>query len=237
MVNPFKSGGSFKNPVSTGVSQRSAGNTASASQGTSSLGSSASKSGARPTAQVVPQSVGASAASAMTQAASSFSNTISSAFANASVTSQDSKASSGGVTDSVPPLKQDQTQREIIEEQLARKKAAEEARIHREKELEWERNMEAEKQRRLQQASSRSNDNQVHSLAAALPSPRSEGIGASGSPYHLFVLGSLDRPGLLCCIPEGNRISLIRMPISRMREGNQLESSILFIAFNLFGRC
>jgi hypothetical protein len=203
MVNPFKSGGSFKNPVSTGVPQRSAGNTASASQGTSSLGSSASKSGARPTAQVVPQSVGASAASAMTQAASSFSNTISSAFANASVTSQDSKASSGGVTDSVPPLKQDQTQREIIEEQLARKKAAEEARIHREKELEWERNMEAEKQRRLQQASSRSNDNQVHSLAAALPSPRSEGIGASGSTLSSLRPGEFGTTGPPVLHPRG----------------------------------
>ena len=205
-VNPFKSGGSFRSSMATGASQRSVGGPTSAPQGSQTLMASSSGSTVptETSAQVVPQSVGASAAAAVSQAASSFTSTISSAFANVTVTSQDNKAPSGSATDSGPPLKQDQTQKGIIEEQMARKKAEEDARIHREKELEWERNMEAEKQRRLQ-ASSRpnANDGHVRSLVAALPSPRAEGIGASGSTLSSLRPGEFGSTGPPVLHPRG----------------------------------
>jgi hypothetical protein len=103
------------------------------------------------------------------------------------------------------PLKQDQTQKELIEEQMARKKAEEEARIHREKEMEWERNMEAEKQRRLQLAASvASSDGQVRSLASALPSPRAEGIGSSRSTLSSMRPGEFGSTGPPILHPRGN---------------------------------
>lgn len=201
-VNPFKSGVSF------GASQRGIRGTAPALQGSQTLQSPSLETSVISTASVAdptpaPQSVGSSAASAVSQVASSFTSTFSAAFANVSITSQEKKVASTGATDSTPPLKQDQTQKELIEEQMAKKKADEEARIHREKELEWDRNMEAEKQRRLQQASSRSNDGLVHSLAAALPSPRAEGIGSSGSTLSSLRPGEFGSTGPPVLHPRG----------------------------------
>lgn len=221
--NPFKNGSSFKSSSGTvagnqnASSQRSIGSisaiSAAASVSQRSVNGTSAGTGAAPLA--TPQSVGqqqqqqpelspariatSSAAAAVTQAASSFTSTISNAFANVSLTDK----GKGVEAEPDPQLKHDKTQKQLIEEQMAKKKADEDARIHREKELEWERQMEAEKQRRLQMAESSAHDNKVHNIAAALPSPRAEGLGASGSTLSQLRPGEFGSTGPPVLHPRG----------------------------------
>jgi hypothetical protein len=205
--NPFKSGSSFKStssiPYPTVTTQIAP-------------SASASVTNSGPAPQSVRQkqfaaakSNTANAAAAVTQAASSLGDKISSAFANVAISEKEGEFEAGaGIANkeesmSEPPLKQDFSQKQLIEEQMAKKKAEEEARIHHEKELEWERNMEAEKQRRLQMAAGSVNDGQVHNISAGLPSPRAEGLGSSGSTLSTLRPGEFGSTGPPVLHPRG----------------------------------
>ncbi len=218
--NPFKTGSSFKSSssVSAGAAVSGIPSPTATNNGTS-LNHHAPISATTPSSPV-PQSVrqnqsgssaqstAATAASALSNAATSFGDKISSAFANVKISEKDGGVEAEPTTaaaSSEPPLKQDVSQKQIIEEQMAKKKAEEEARILRQKELEWERNMEAEKQRRLQMAASSANEtsSQVHNIAAALPSPRAEGLGASGSTLSSLRPGEFGSTGPPVLHPRG----------------------------------
>lgn len=217
-VNPFKGGVSFtsssqKSPTlgasttSPMLSPLSSSQTPAASTATNAK-TATSPQPTSPVAQSVspvPTSTAATAASAVSQAASSFTSSITNAFANVSIASQEKPEG--------PTLNKDTTQKELIEKQMAQKKAEmaqkkaeEEARIRREKEIEWERNMELEKQKRMQQASATQIpevDHQVHNLAASLPSPRAEGIGSSGSTLSSLRPGEFGSTGGPVLHPRG----------------------------------
>jgi Variant SH3 domain. len=226
LVNPFKSSGmSFGSTSSgaVGLSQQSSGESASLATAVTSLSNKSMSSSPikQPTstssgAGTVPQSTGFNSTAKISQVASSVTDKISSAFANVSIAATGDNKQTTEIETSLPkstvsnsstdgPLKQDQTQKELIEEQMARKKAEEEARIHREKELEWERNMEAEKERRLQLAASAasSDGGQVRSLASALPTPRAEGIGSSRSTLSSMRPGEVGSTGPPILHPRG----------------------------------
>ena len=128
-----------------------------------------------------PSAPAPAASSTISSMATSITGAISSAFTFTSETS-----TAGAPAE--PPLKQDASQKQLIEEMLAKKKAEEEARIQKEKELEWERNMQLERERRLQEAS----ESRTHKVQqVALPSPRSEGLGSSGSTLSALKPGSI----------------------------------------------
>ncbi len=176
----------------------SSGNTNASANGNTGVGAvSRSASVSSPTPQMafssqpVPQQqqVGASPVKQVQSAASSMMGKVSAAFANVNISAEKTAGEEGGgvetsLNDETPVLKQDQSQKKMIEEQLARKKAEEEARIQREAEERWERDMQAEKERRLAAAAASATHQSVSVGAptpVALPSPRAEGLGASGS--------------------------------------------------------
>ncbi len=124
---------------------------------------------------------------------SSFTDKISAAFENVTISSTPKNdGNENGYEASFPTktddsskaqvLQQDTSQKKLIEEQMAKKKAEEEARILKEKEEQWEKEVEAERQRRLHQAKSGPEVTIQNNIA--LPSPRSEGIGTSGSSFN-----------------------------------------------------
>lgn len=105
---------------------------------------------------------------------------ISSAFDNMSVSEQD-LSSNKEEASTANVLQQDVSQKKLIEEQMARKKEEEEARVKKDKEAAWERQVEMERQKRLQQ--SKQPSQQIFQTSTSLPSPRAEGIGLSGSNF------------------------------------------------------
>ncbi len=184
-VNPFKSGGGMSltmSPTPQSVSQPSA---------------------------VTPQ-----ANLSASQQSSSFTDKISSAFANVQITSPQKTESATGYEatlsgmptkseDSITTkaLQPDNSQKKLIEEQLAKKAAEEEARINREKEQEWEKQVEAERERRLEQAKTTSEKNTQQTVS--LPTPRAEGIGSSGSNMTNLNAADLTSTGIPMLHPRG----------------------------------
>ena len=118
---------------------------------------------------------------------STFSDKISAAFEKVTITPSKKMTNDVGtevsINDANAPavLHQDVSQKKLIEDQLAKKAADEEARVKREKEDAWEKKVQNERERRLQQSNNNQYNNAQNSVA--LPSSRAEGIGSSGSNF------------------------------------------------------
>ena len=120
---------------------------------------------------------------------------ISSAFENVQIASPKRSVKEEGCEVAIPPsptspgddsittkaLQPDTSQKALIEKELAERKAKEQERINREREQEWQRKVEAEREKRLQEAAKQTSEQSMQNTA--LPTPRADGIGLSGSSF------------------------------------------------------
>jgi hypothetical protein len=175
-----------------------------------------------------PQSPAIRATSSMSTSVSQqptgITDTISSAFANVSIETPTKTKNESGFEATITTtskedssmaamgLQQDVSQKKLVEEAMAKKAVEEEARTKQEedrvkkmKEDEWERQVQVERTRRLQQAKATSARGTQNMGAGPLPSPRVDGIGASGSSFSNLPAPSMSTTGVPILHPRSGK--------------------------------